>query len=34
MEGEFRHWGRVYVAVVVYTVVMIVGLWAFSRLFE
>lgn len=34
MEGEFRHWGRVYVAVVVYTVVVIAGLLAFSRRFE
>ncbi|MFN8004834.1 MAG: hypothetical protein U0X75_27920 [Acidobacteriota bacterium] len=33
-EREYPHWQRVYLIVIVYTVVLIVGLWAFSRLFQ
>jgi hypothetical protein len=32
-EPEFRHWGRVYAAVIVTLVAVIVALWLFSRAF-
>ncbi|HVK39205.1 MAG TPA: hypothetical protein VNA88_11765 [Candidatus Kapabacteria bacterium] len=30
---EFPHWNRVYAAVILFTVLTIVGLWLFSRAF-
>lgn len=33
-EHEYPHWNRVYITVIVYTAALIVGLWAFSKLFE
>jgi hypothetical protein len=33
-EQEFQHWGRVYVAVVLTTIVVIAALWLFSKTFE
>jgi hypothetical protein len=33
-EGcEYPHWNRVYITVVVYTIILIVLIWAFSRMF-
>jgi hypothetical protein len=33
-EREYPHWGRVYVIVIIYTTILIIGLWAFSQMFE
>jgi hypothetical protein len=33
-EREYPYWNRVYVIVMIYTIVLIIGLWAFSRLFQ
>ncbi len=33
-EREYPHWGRVYVIVIIFTAAVIIGLWAFSKLFE
>ncbi len=33
-EREYPHWNRVYLAVIVYTTALIVGLWWFSKLFQ
>jgi hypothetical protein len=33
-EGEFPHWNRVYLTVIIYTICLIVGLWLFSRMFQ
>lgn len=33
-EREYPHWGRVYVIVIIFTVIVIIGLWAFSKLYE
>jgi hypothetical protein len=33
-EGEYPNWNRVYLAVVIYTILLIAGLWAFSRIFQ
>lgn len=33
-EQEYPHWRRVYITVIVYTIALIIGLWAFSKLFE
>jgi len=33
-EREYPHWNRVYLAVIVYTIVLIAGLWWFSRMFQ
>lgn len=33
-EREYPHWNRVYIIVIVYTVFLIAGLWAFSQLFQ
>ncbi len=33
-ERESPHWNRVYVTVIVYTIFLILGLWAFSKLFD
>ncbi len=32
-EYEYPYWGRVYLGVIVYTVVLITGLWLFSKIF-
>jgi len=33
-EREYPHWKRVYITIIVYTICLIVGLWAFGKLFE
>jgi len=33
-EREYPHWNRVYITVIVYTICLIVGLWAFGKMFE
>ena len=33
-EGDDSRWGKVYAAVIVFTVVVIAALWAFSRAFS
>ncbi len=33
-EREYPHWNRVYITVIVYTIVLIIGLWLFSRMFQ
>ncbi len=33
-EEEYPHWNRVYATVVVLTIAVIFGIWAFSRAFE
>jgi hypothetical protein len=33
-EREYPHWNRVYITVVVYTLVLIILIWAFSRMFQ
>ncbi len=33
-EVEYPYWNRVYFIVVVYTISLIIGLWAFSKLFD
>jgi hypothetical protein len=33
-EREDRRWNRVYLAIVVYTVLLIAGLWWFSQIFQ
>ena len=33
-EIEYPHWNRVYFTVIVYTIVLIVALWLFSRMFQ
>jgi hypothetical protein len=33
-EGEYPHWNRVYITVIIYTICLIVGLWLFSRVFQ
>lgn len=33
-EQEYPHWRRVYLTVIIYTIALISGLWAFSKLFE
>lgn len=33
-EREYPYWNRVYITVIIYSVFLIVGLWAFSKLFE
>jgi ABC-type glycerol-3-phosphate transport system permease component len=33
-EQEFQHWGRVYSAVIVTLVVVIIALWLFSKAFS
>jgi len=33
-EREYPHWNRVYGAVIIYTICLIVGLWLFSRMFQ
>ena len=32
-EGEYPHWARVYALVIVFTAMVIVALWLFSRSF-
>jgi hypothetical protein len=33
-KSEYPHWNRVYIIVIVYTIILIIGLWAFSRMFQ
>lgn len=33
-EHEYPHWNRVYITVIVYSIVLIVALWLFSRMFQ
>lgn len=33
-ERDYPHWNRVYAIVIIYTTALIIGLWAFSKLFE
>jgi hypothetical protein len=33
-EREYPHWKRVYITVIIYTIALIIGLWAFSKLFQ
>jgi hypothetical protein len=33
-EREYPHWNRVYITVIIYTIALIVGLWAVSRAFQ
>jgi hypothetical protein len=33
-EKEYPHWNRVYVIVAVYTIVLILLIWDFSRMFQ
>jgi len=33
-EQEYPYWRRVYIIVIIYTAVLIVGLWTFSRIFS
>jgi hypothetical protein len=33
-EREYPHWGRVYITVIVYTIALIIGLWAVSKAFQ
>ena len=33
-ELDYPHWNRVYIIVVIYTIVLIVLIWAFSRMFQ
>jgi hypothetical protein len=33
-EAEYPHWNRVYITVIIYTTVLIIGLWAISKLFQ
>lgn len=33
-EREYPRWDRVYITVIVYTICLIVGLWAFGKMFE
>ena len=33
-EREYPHWNRVYIADIVYTTALIIGLWLFSRMFQ
>ena len=33
-EQEYPYWRRVYITVIIYTTALIIGLWAFSKLFE
>lgn len=32
-EREYPHWGRVYLGVIIYTTLLIIGLWLFSKTF-
>lgn len=33
-ESEYPHWNRVYIAVIITSVVVIVTMWLFSKSFE
>ncbi|HEX8998482.1 MAG TPA: hypothetical protein VGB07_01205 [Blastocatellia bacterium] len=33
-EREYPHWNRVYITVIVYTIILMIGLWLFSRMFQ
>jgi hypothetical protein len=33
-EREYPHWNRVYLIVIIYAIALIIGLWAFSRMFQ
>lgn len=32
-EREYPHWSRIYIIVVIYTAALIIGLWAFTKIF-
>ncbi len=34
IEVEYPHWNRVYITVIIYTTVLIIGLWAISKLYQ
>jgi hypothetical protein len=33
-EREYPYWNRVYITVIVYTIALIIGLWAISKAFQ
>jgi hypothetical protein len=33
-EREYPHWNRVYIAVIIYTIALIIGLWALAKAFQ
>jgi hypothetical protein len=33
-EQEYPHWNRVYIAVLITTIIVIVAMWLFSKSFE
>ena len=33
-EKEYSHWNRVYVVVVIYTIIVIGAIWLFSKTFQ
>jgi hypothetical protein len=33
-EREYPHWNRVYITVVIYTIALIIGLWALAKTFQ
>ncbi len=33
-EREYPYWNRVYAIVIIYTIALIIGLWAFSQQFQ
>ncbi len=33
-ETEYPHWNRVYITVIIFTVLLIAGLWAITQLFQ
>jgi hypothetical protein len=32
--AEYPHWNRVYITVIIYTTLLIIGLWAISKLYQ
>ena len=34
VEREYPHWNRIYLLVIVYTILLIAGLWLLSRQFN
>jgi hypothetical protein len=33
-EREYPHWNRVYIVVIIYTIALIIGLWAVAKAFQ
>jgi hypothetical protein len=33
-EREYPHWGRIYAAVIFFQIIVVIGLWLFSKAFE